>query len=150
QDVCRALWRDPFRTLVLQWNWKSALLSPLGRGIFILAANLSGGAQAATSALTVEVIYRCVITGFIGSIGQNFRSVEPYWAGQLTVFAIPLGCDVVDWLIHWSHGTPAMARSIAASLLLTTWSTSFDYFAMRRGALIVGEKRGSLLKDLAM
>ena len=150
EDVCRDLFRHPFRTVILQWNWKSALLSPLGRGIFILAANAGGGSEVATSALTVEVIYRTAISGFAGSIGQTFRSVEPYWAGQLAVLAIPLVCDIVDWLIHWSQGTPAMVSTIAASLLVTTWSTAFDYFAMRRGALIVGQDRNTLIKDLSM
>src|SRR5262249_391733 len=115
-----------------------------------LAANASGGSGVATSALTVEVIYRSTISGFAGSIGQTFRSVEPYWAGQLAVLAIPLACDIVDWLIHWSHGTPAMISTIAASLLVTTWSTAFDYFAMRRGGLMVGEQRKTLIQDLSM
>jgi hypothetical protein len=149
-DVCRDIVRHPFKTVVLRWNWKSALLSPLARGILILAANASGGSEAATNALSVEIVYRAATSGFAGSIGQTFRSVEPYWAGQLTALAIPVACDLVGWLIHWSNGTPAMAGSIAVSLIVTMWSTTFDYFAMRRGVLIVGDQRKSLIEDLSM
>jgi hypothetical protein len=38
--------------------------------------------------------------------------------------------------------------SIAASVVFTALSTLFNLYAMRRGALIVGAGRGSLLEDL--
>jgi hypothetical protein len=151
RDIAHELIRHPVRNLVLQWNWKSALLSPVLRGAFIFAATASADPASAVSALAVELLYRGLVSGFCGAIVEAFRSAEPYWAGQLTVvFIVPVFSDAFDFIVHWAHGTPELGRNIAVSLALTFVSTAFNYFAMRRGALIVGEQRRPLLQDLRM
>jgi hypothetical protein len=150
REIAHDLIHHPFRSLVLRWNWKAALLSPILRGAFVYAATASAGPAAAASALTVEVLYRGLVSGFCGAIVEAFRSSEPYWAGQLTVVLIvPVVSDSLDFLVHWQHGTSEFGRSVAVSLALTIVSTAFNYFAMRRGALIVGEQRQTLLQDIA-
>jgi hypothetical protein len=96
-------------------------------------------------------MYRGLISGFCGAIVEAFRSAEPYWAGQLTVLlVVPVLSDALDFIVHWQYGTRQLGRSVTASLALTMVSTAFNYFAMRRGALIVGERRGTLQQDLVM
>ena len=51
--------------------------------------------------------------------------------------------------IHWLRGTPELLLSIAVSASFTLVSTSFNYFAMRRGLLTVGQGSQGLLRDLA-
>ena len=150
REIAHDLIHHPFRSLVLRWNWKAALLSPILRGAFVYAATAGAGPAAAASALTVEVMYRGLVSGFCGAIVEAFRSSEPYWAGQLTVVLIvPVVSDSLDFLVHWQHGTSEFGRSVAVSLALTIVSTAFNYFAMRRGALIVGQQRRTFFEDLA-
>ena len=150
QKIVHELIHHPFQTLIIRWNWKSALLSPILRGAFVFAATASAGQAAAANAVAVEVLYRVLVSGFCGAIVEAFRSSEPYWAGQLTVVLIvPVVSDSLDFLVHWQQGTPEFGRSVAVSLALTIVSTAFNYFAMRRGALLVGEQRRTLLEDLA-
>ena len=150
-EVAAELIRHPLHNLVLRWNWKSALLSPLVRGSVIFAANAGAGSAGAVSALGVEVTYRALIGGVCGTIVESFRVVEPYWAGQLTVLVVvPAISDAVDIFIHHAHRTPNLGWSALASVAWTTVSTAFNYFAMRRGAFIVGSGRRSVFHDLAM
>jgi hypothetical protein len=65
------------------------------------------------------------------------------------ILIVPVVSDSLDFFVHWQHGTPELGRSVAVSLALTIVSTAFNYFAMRRGALLVGEQRRTLLEDLA-
>jgi hypothetical protein len=151
REVAAELIRHPVRNLLFQWNWKSALLSPAIRGGFILAANATAGPAGALSALSVEVLYRTLTAGFCGAVVESFRLVEPYWAGQLTVLvAVPAVSDALDILIHRSLGTPKLGWSVVVSISLTVASTAFNYFAMRRGAFIVGSGRRTIFHDLAM
>jgi hypothetical protein len=46
------------------------------------------------------------------------------------------------------RGTQKLLPSIIASMILTAFSTLFNFYVMRRGALIVGSGRGSLGMDL--
>jgi len=50
--------------------------------------------------------------------------------------------------VHWMRGTQKLLPSILASVILTAFSTLFNFYVMRRGALIVGAGRHSLRKDL--
>jgi hypothetical protein len=149
QEVAAELIRHPVRNLVFRWNWKSALLSPVVRGGLIFAANASTGLSGGVGASCIEVAYRALTAGFCGAITESFRLVEPYWAGQLTVVvAIPGASDALDFLIHHSLRTPNLGWSAVVSLSWTVFSTAFNYFAMRRGAFIIGSGQRSLFHDL--
>lgn len=151
REVARALIRHPIRNLLLRWNWKAALFSPIVRGGLIFAANASAAAAAATTALSVEVAYRTVTAGFCGALVEAFCFVEPYWAGQLTVLVlVPALSDVLDIAVHRSLGTPRLGWSAALSVAWTVISTAFNYFAMRRGAFIVSPGRRSIFHDLTV
>ena len=61
---------------------------------------------------------------------------------------LPIANHSIEFVVHWLRGTRNLASSIIASVILTAFSTLFNLFVMRRGALIVGEGRGSLAQDL--
>jgi hypothetical protein len=50
--------------------------------------------------------------------------------------------------VHWLRGTARLGDSIGASVAFTAISTAFHVFAMRRGALVVGDARRPFREDL--
>jgi hypothetical protein len=61
---------------------------------------------------------------------------------------LPLLAHALELMVHAARGTPRLAVSLAALVAFTALSTSFNLFAMRRGALIVLAGRQSVAADL--
>lgn len=139
-EVLRDVARHPGRELIRKWNYKSALTSSSIRGTLFFVTNVTAGLAAAAGALTAEFLFRFATAGFYGAITQAFRRVEPARVGTAAALVVlPLLAHSLEWLVHWSRGTPNLALSISVSIVLTVFSTAFNLFAMREGALIVGE-----------
>lgn len=144
------IFTNPGGMLLRRWNWKSSLLSSLVRGGIFFSANLGAGLGAATSAMLAEFALRAVTSGFCGALTQAFRRVQPAWKGMVAVLLLlPVANHALEFTLHWFRGTPALLVSIAVSVSFTVVSTSFNYFAMRRGLLTVGQGSQGLLYDLA-
>jgi hypothetical protein len=142
--------REPVKYLLLRWNWKSALLSSLVRAFLFFATNLSAGLPAALAAMKTELVFRGITSGFYGALTEAFREAEPPWAAAVTVMVLlPIANHSIELLVHWMRGTQKLFSSILASVILTAFSTLFNFYVMRRGALIVGTGRHSLAKDLS-
>jgi len=147
--VFRRLLRDPLSTLCKRWNWKSALLSSLLRSAIFFFANLSAGLPAALAAMHTELFFRAISSGFYGALTESFCESEPPWAATLAVAVfLPFANHSLEFLIHWMRGTRQLVPSILLSVCFTLVSTLFNFYAMRRGALVVGEGRRSLAQDL--
>jgi hypothetical protein len=141
--------RHPWHALVCRWNYKSAILSALLRASIFFAANRTAGFDAAVAAMITEFCFRISTAGFYGAVTQGFRRVEPPHAGTIAaMLVLPVVTHSLELLVHWWRGTPELGVSIAASVAFTALSTSFNLFAMRRGAFVVGADRQSLLSDL--
>jgi len=150
KDVLLRLVRHPVKYLCHNWNWKSALLSSILRASLFFATNLSAGLPAAMAALKTELVFRAMTSGFYGAITEAFREAEPPWTAALTVmFLLPIANHSIELLVHWIRGTHNLFSSILASVVLTAFSTLFNFYLMRRGAMIVGSGRGSLGTDLS-
>lgn len=138
-QVVGVLLRDPVRSIVLKWNYKSAITSSLVRGIVFLLANLTAGLEAALLASAAESLLRFCTAGFYGALTQAFGEIRPARHGTLAaVFGLPVVSHALEVTLHVMRDTPNLALSIAASLVLTMGSTVFTLFAMRRGLLVVG------------
>jgi len=147
--VLLRLLRDPYSVLIRRWNWKSAVLSSLFRAMIFFFVNLSAGWPAAVAAMNTELLFRSISSGFYGALTEAFREAEPPWAATLAVALIlPFANHSLEFLIHWMRGTRKLVPSIIASVCFTALSSVFNFYAMRRGALVVGEGRRSLLSDL--
>ena len=143
------LLREPQKYLLQRWNWKSAVLSSLLRASLFFATNLTAGLPAAIAAMKTELVFRGITSGFYGALTEAFREAEPPWEAALTVmFLLPVANHSVELLVHWLRGTQNLFPSIFASVILTAFSTLFNFYVMRRGVLIVGAGRHSLTKDL--
>ena len=147
--VFKTLFRHPGRMLVGRWHWKSAIASSLIRANIFLATNWSAGPKAAAGAMLAEFLYRFLAAGFYGALTQSFRSAEPAWAALLTVsLLLPGVSHSLELILHWLRGTPNLRLSILASVCFTGMTTVFNWYAMRRGVLLVGEGHGSFWDDL--
>jgi len=143
------LLRDPVKYLLRRWNWKSAVLSSTLRASLFFATNLAAGPHAAIAAMKTELVFRAITSGFYGALTEAFREAEPPWAAAITVMVLlPIANHSLEFFVHWMRGTQKLLTSILSSMILTAFSTLFNFYVMRRGALIVGSGRHSLGKDL--
>jgi hypothetical protein len=140
---------NPRRRLLLRWNWKTALLSACVRGTIFFIANLGAGLGAALGAMWVEAALFATLAGFHGALAQAFRHAQPAWAATMTVMAlVPAVNHALEYLLHYASGTKRIAAGVTASISLSVLSAVFNLYAMRRGVLIVGDERASLIDDL--
>ena len=141
--------RHPWRYVARRWNYKSAAMSSLTRAVLFFAVNAAAGLGAALAAMGTEFVLRLTTAGFYGALTQAFRRAEPARAATMAVMVLlPMVGHSLELAVHWSRGTPRLVESILASVVFTALSTAFNLFAMRRGALIVGDGSRSLLHDL--
>jgi hypothetical protein len=148
-EVLRRLVAEPRKYLVGRWNWKSAVLSSWFRAAIFFFVNLTAGWAAAVAAMSTELVFRGITSGFYGAISEGFAEAEPPWAAALCVIvAVPVVNHSLEFCVHRLRETQKLMPSIAASVVFTVLSTLFNLYAMRRGALIVGVGRGSLVEDL--
>jgi hypothetical protein len=148
-EVLFGLIRHPIQNLVYRWNWKSAVTSSILRAGIFFSVNLSAGLDAALAAMILEFVFRAITSGFYGAITQSFREARPIWAASITAMVvIPVTTHAMEFMVHWFGGTKKLAASILASTCFSALSTLFNLFAMRRGVMIVGDGRHSLIGDL--
>lgn len=139
----------PVDLLVRRWNWKAALCSSLVRGIIFLLANLTSGWRAAVGAMLAEWMYRAVTSGFYGAVTQTLGQTEPEWQGAVAaMILLPLLSHSLEFLVHRLRHTPHLKASIVSSVIFTVFSTLFNFYAMRRGTMVVGRGCASLGQDL--
>jgi len=143
------LLRCPGETLVRKWNWKSAVFSSSTRAILFFCTNLTAGWRAATGAMLAELLFRVTTAGFYGALTQNFRKVAPAWQAGITVMILlPLSSHSLEFTLHWLRHTPKLATSIVTSIIFTAISTLFNWYAMRKGAMVVGSESGTIGQDM--
>lgn len=148
-QVLIGILRHPIDRVGRRWNWKSAVLSSASRASLFFTANLSAGLDAAFAAMLTEFVFRGATAGFYGGLTESFRRATPHWLASVAVMVLlPICTHTTEFFVHWLRGTEKLAASLTVSAVFTVISTLFNLFAMRRGVLIVGEGRGSLLADL--
>jgi hypothetical protein len=147
--VLKGFIRDPIRTLIHRWNWKSAVLSSFLRACIFFLANLAAGWNAAVGAMLAELTLRAITSGFYGAVTEAFSEARPIWAAMATaMFVLPLVNHSLEFGVHWLRGTPKLGLSITASVIFTAFSTAFNLYVMRHGVLTVGGRSKSLREDL--
>jgi len=149
RGVIQEMIADPRRTLVERWNWKAAIFSASIRAIIFLCTNLTAGWRAATGAMLAEFVFRAITSGFYGAITQALSRAEPEGAAALaSAVLLPATSHSIELVVHLLRGTPNIRASLISSVSFTILSTLFNAYAMRRGALIVGDGCDSVGRDL--
>jgi len=134
------LLRKPFTSLVGGFNWKTAAISAMLRAIMFFFTNLRAGHNLALKATLVEGTYAVVTMGVFGAATERIRHARPAWLTGLIVWlAIPTLLLVLQYNVHHFFGTPELRRSMIASFCFAALGTGFNWFAMRRGAFLVGD-----------
>lgn len=136
-------------TLRTAWNWKSAVLSAIGRSTVFFGINSGAGFDAALTAMQVEFVYRIIASGFYGALTQHFASQRRSpAAGWTALVLLPALSHATEWIVHAWAGTPVLGWSIAGSVAFSGITTRFHLVAMRRGVLTVGPGSASWRQDL--
>jgi len=147
--VIRWACAHPVELFIRRWNWKSAMFSALMRGGIFFTVNLKAGWRAAVGAMLVEFAWRTATSGGWGAVTQMLRKVKPDWQAVLgAMLVVPAVSHSIEFTIHYTRGTPVLARSILTSICFTQISNLFNLYAMRRGALIVGAEARPLSEDM--
>jgi hypothetical protein len=129
----------PVELFIRRWNWKSAMFSALFRGGIFFSVNLAAGWRAAVGAMLAEFAWRTATSGGWGAVTQMLRQVRPEWQSVLgAMLIVPSISHSIEFTIHYTRGTPMLARSIITSICFTQISNLFNLYAMRKGALLVG------------
>lgn len=147
--VLRWACAHPVELFIRRWNWKSAMFSALMRGGIFFTVNLKAGWRAAVGAMLVEFAWRTATSGGWGAVTQMLRKVKPDWQAVLgAMLVVPAVTHSIEFTIHYTRGTPVLARSILTSICFTQISNLFNLYAMRKGALIVGAEARPLSEDM--
>jgi hypothetical protein len=142
------LLRHPQNVLFL-WNWKAALLSLVLRGPIFLVATIRRGWQAAIAALLTESIFCVLSAGFYGAVVQSLRDAQPLWLTLLFLtLVMPASFQILEFELHRMRGTPHLIPAEIVSLIVSGFSALFNWYAMRRGTLLVGGEGKAFGKDV--
>lgn len=140
--------RQPQRLLAV-WNWKSALLSICLRGPIFFSAAISRGLHAAITAVSLEAIVCAFGVGLYNALVQLLRGARPLWATGVLLSVVLPGCvQAVEYTAHRLRGTAHLRTAAVLSLCVSALSTLFNWYAMQRGALMVGAGTSTLLDDM--
>lgn len=115
------------------------MLSLILRGPIFLVASAHRGYRSAVGALVTESLF-CVLTaGFWGAIVQSLRDAEPEWlTGIFLTLVLPALFQTLEYWLHWLRGTPHLRKAEMTSVVVSGLSALFNWYAMRRGTLLVG------------
>jgi len=143
-----SLLRRP-QQILFSWNWKSALLSVILRGPIFLVAGARQGWRGSLAALLTESVFCAVTAGFYGAVVQLLRNAEPEWLTLLFLTTVlPAVFQALEYGMHWLRGTPHLRLAEIVSVVVSGVSALFNFYAMRRGTLLVGGEGGSFGSDL--
>lgn len=149
ESVLWNLLTRPYDTFILRWNWKAAVLSAATRAPIFLLIALGHGWRQASVAMLVEAAFRAGSTGFFAAATQALRKAQPAWLALLLMLTgFPLLTLALDGLLHTAMHTPNLAVGMKVSLVLSALASMFDWYAMRRGTLLVGEEANGFWSDL--
>ena len=147
-DALLDLLRHPQKILLL-WNWKAALLSLLLRGPIFLVASIRRGWQTALAALLTESAFCVISAGSYGAVVQTLRDAQPLWlTGIFLTVIVPATFQAMEYWLHRLRGTPHLRPAEFVSLTVSALSALFNWYAMRRGTLLVGAEGDSLGSDV--
>jgi hypothetical protein len=129
--------RDPWRTFVLDWNWKAAVLSALFRTIFFSIATFRG--PGAARGIVIEILFRLAIGGFWGSLLQAFRAAQPAWlAGSCAAVILPASAHTLEFLALAAGNATHIKAGMIVSVVVSVFSLLLNWCLMRDGLMITG------------
>ena len=136
-------------SITLKCGLENSVFSAALRAPIFFSANVSAGLREATGAAIAESVFRVLTAGIYAACTQALRRAEPAWAAALVLtIAMPFSAHVLEFLLHWLRGTHNLRGSMLGSIAFTIFSTLFNWYAMRNGALLVGEEGRTFAHDM--
>ena len=124
-------------------------MSAVYRAPIFFVTSLKAGWQAAVSAMFAETVFRVITSGFYGAFTQGIRKLEPAWLSVAIVLILaPLAVQVMEFAVHRVSGTANLKTGIVVSTAMTAIASLFNWYAMRRGAMLTGKESRSFGEDL--
>jgi hypothetical protein len=132
-----------------RWNWKTAALSSLGRGILVALPAVRFGAHVVLRVVLIELAITAVLGGVYGGIVEAFHNRAPFWKGTILAAAlIAVIQNGTEFAMHtWFHN-PARNAGVALSFLYTLIATFFTMLFMDHGLLLADPRSPRPLKRL--
>jgi hypothetical protein len=148
-SVMRQLLRHPVHSFISCWNWKAAALSIILRAPIYVATTFKFGWRATTIAATVEAVFSSAAAGVYAALTQAIRYATPEGVvAAILLVVLPAITLVLDALFHYIMRTPNLTTGVAVSLVVSVLSSAFNWYSMRRGTLLVGEKARPFASDI--
>lgn len=145
-----AIFRDPVGVILVRWNWKAALLSVALRGWIFVVVSVRSGWKEVGGALVTELLYCAATAGFYGALTQAVCDAEPEWLTAVFItFMMPALMQWVEYFVHRQRGTHHLGIVMIVLVAMSAISSLFNWYAMRRGTLLMGERSQSFGRDLA-
>ena len=100
--------------------------------------------------MSVEFVFRALNSGVSASIVQSFRKARPKWLATICVMVMmPTYGHTIEYTLHTISGDQNRNISILVSISFSVFSSLFNLFMMRRGAMIVNDpEQRSFWSDL--
>jgi hypothetical protein len=131
------------------WNWKSAVLSMMLRVPVFAVAAVRRGPEAIAAATLAEAVVCGFNAGCYAAVIQALRNRKPVWLTALVITAVlPAAGQVIEYEVHTWRGTPHRTVAVIISTILGVLASLFNWYAMKRGSLLVGGKGSSFSSDL--
>jgi hypothetical protein len=141
-----------WQVFVVDWNWKTALLSAAFRVAVWPASKATGArlvAPGALRGLAIEFLFRLAIGGFWGSLLQAFAEAQPAWlAGLFTIVLLPACAHGLEYFVLRAGGAAHAGALTIISMVFSVLSLLVNWALMRRGILVTGRGAASLATDL--
>ena len=131
------------------WNWKSAIFSIMLRVPVFAVAAARHGLEAIALAILTEALVCGFNAGCYAAVIQFIRNRKPVWLTALIITVIlPAVGQVIEYEVHSWRGTPHTIPAVIVSTVLAALASLFNWYAMKRGTLLVGGEGGSFSSDL--
>lgn len=131
--------RESLARLILQWNWKTAVLCAIVRTGIFLAPGLWGRHPVLGRTVVAEYLYALIVSGFYGTVTQTYCRAEPRQVfTALLLVGIPVSNHVLELVMHRAFDIPTGFVSMTLTYAFTMASTLFSIYVMRLGYLTTG------------
>ena len=137
-------------SVIALWNWKSAVLSIMLRVPLFAAVVVRRGVEATAAAILTEAIVCGFNAGCYAAVVQALRNRKPIWLTALLIsVGLPALGQIIEYEAHAMRGTPHRVLAVIISSVLAAISSLFNWYAMKKGTLLVGGEGKSFSRDLA-
>jgi hypothetical protein len=90
-----------------------------------------------------------VTSGFYGALTQAIRRLEPPWVAITIILVLaPAAVQVLEFGVHHFSHTPNLKTGVLASTAMTALASLFNWYSMRRGAILTGREARPFSADL--